>query len=391
LPSRGPQPSGRYLSERHVEVEVAAARTTSHYSAGAAIERARTLHTHLRRVPAALRAGAISPAHTAVLVETTRPVTDPAVLAAIEARTLPRAPRQTPGQLKAALIAAVATLDPDAAARHRAAREQRRVTVRRLTDGMGYLGLTHDWTTIAAIEGLVRSDGRRLAAARGGPTAAAAGDDDASADSARADALAARLLGQVADDGSISWSPAPARVEVQVVVDLATLRGETDRAALLDQEPVPAQIARDLITAAATTIGAWWRRVVTDPVTGHLLDYGTATYLPAPLRRHVLARDGACRSPHCTTRHPDRLQLDHAVPFPHGPSDTANTGALCTTCHQLKTHGLLHLDHGTPDGAVTWTTAWGQSIHVPPRSYLPDPDPPPEQPQTVEPDDPPPF
>jgi hypothetical protein len=68
----------------------------------------------------------------------------------------------------------------------------------------------------------------------------------------------------------------------------------------------------------------------------------------------------------------------------------ATRGSRCTTCHQLKIDDLIRLHDPAPDGSLTWRTAWGQSIHVPPRSYLPDPDPPPEPP-TPEPEDPPPF
>jgi hypothetical protein len=163
---------------------------------------------------------------------------------------------------------------------------------------------------------------------------------------------------------------------------------------LLDGQPIPAKLGRDLAGYARV-----WRRMVTDPVTGHLLDYGTTTYLPAPLRSYVLARDGGCRAPGCTTRAPGRVQLDHATPYPTGPSDPANTGALCTTCHQLKTDRWADITDGQPDGSATWHTAFGQTITIPPRRYLlgTDPDDPPEptDPDTdtapSPPDDPPPF
>ena len=123
--------------------------------------------------------------------------------------------------------------------------------------------------------------------------------------------------------------------------------------------------------------------MVTDPVDGHLLDYGDQTYLPDPLRTYVLARDGGCRVPGCTHRDPRRLQMDHAVPFPDGPSDTANTGGVCLAHHQLKTSGYLHIENSAADGSCDWITAWGQRIHIPARPFLhdpaddQDPDPPP--------------
>ena len=52
------------------------------------------------------------------------------------------------------------------------------------------------------------------------------------------------------------------------MIDLTTLRGEDDRLALLEGQPVPAQIAREWAEVVRT-----WRRVVTDPVDGHLLEY----------------------------------------------------------------------------------------------------------------------
>ena len=121
--------------------------------------------------------------------------------------------------------------------------------------------------------------------------------------------------------------------------------------------------------------------MVTDPVTGHLLDYGSRTYLPQPLRDYVGARDGTCRAPGCTTSAASRMQMDHAVPFPTGGSDPTNAHMLCTTCHQLKTAGLADLNGLNADGSATWVTAWGQSVWIPPRSFLPSVEPPPPPPE----------
>ena len=148
------------------------------------------------------------------------------------------------------------------------------------------------------------------------------------------------------------------------MIDLATLRGEVDHACLLDGEPVPARVGRALARDVAV-----WRRMVTAPVTGHLLDYGRATYLPARLRAFIGERDAVCTTPWCE-QPAHRAQMDHAVPFPHGPSDTTNTGLLCQACHQLKTAGLLRLTRTGSDGSATLRTAWGQHTHVGPRPYL---------------------
>ena len=256
--------------------------------------------------------------------------------------TLPKAKRMTPKQFGNQVAKAIADFDPDAASRYRRAREQRSVWTRELEDGMSYLGMVHDTSTITAIKATLDTDAhalraqRRTAADEVRETAVAAGDDAeravwASSDrdvvlsaiddadgvligACRADALAARILGTTAETGDIDWQPTPATTQVQLVIDLQTLRGEADRHCLLDGQPVPAEIGRDLAGYATA-----FRRMVTDPVDGHLLDYGTLTYLPAPLRTYVLARDGGCRAPGCTSRDPRRMQMDHATPFPDGP------------------------------------------------------------------------
>jgi len=257
----------------------------------------------------------------------------------------------TAGEFAGEVATTIARLDRDAAARLKRARAGRRVWARQLEDGMGYLGLTHDWLTIQAIHDAVRKDGHCLQLARGGTGAVADGEDDTTADACRADALAARVLGTVADDGTVSWDRENVAVTVNVVMDLDTLRGESDQIAILDGQPVPGQSGRE-VAAFAT----WWRRLVTDPVDGHLLDYGRTTYLPDKLRRYVLARDGGCRTPHCTNRAESRIQLDHALEFPgraerrpqlrrplHHMSQAQDHRPR--RHHRLHVRRLLHLDH----------------------------------------------
>ena len=235
-------------------------------------------------------------------------------------------------------------------------------------EGLGLLTVVDDWPTICAVAQTIDTDAAALRTARGGAAAVADGDDDARSGACRADALAARVLGTVGPDGSVTFDRAAIPITLNLVMDLDTLRAERDRLALLEGQPVPAGLAREWLGAVAS-----YRRCVTDPVTGVLLDYGTTQYLPAPLRRFVLPRDGECRSPVCAVTSPRRLQLDHPEEYPTGPSSSANAGALCITEHQLKTARLVDITDSKADGSCTWTTAWGQSVHIPPRPYLHDP------------------
>ena len=357
-----------YLTEAHIEHEVALARRTSSYAAGRAIETARSLVSDFPSFYIALETGEVSVGHCSVLVDKTRVVADPEKLAVIERIVLPKARRLTPGEFGREVSKAIMRVDARAAAeRHRQARAARQVIARECDEGMGFLGVTDDWVTINALYRTLTSDARALQRERGG--ARAAMDDDAALGSCRADALATRVLGKVIDDGSISWQRSDIPVSSALVIDLHTLRGEHDSPCLLDGQPIPAEIGREM----ARGVGAW-RRMVTDPVTGHLLDYGRESYLPEALRRFIGVRDGGCRAPGCRTSSSARVDMDHATSFPGGPSDTSNTGMLCRSPHhQLKSAGYLEILDGEADGSCTWATLWGQRITIAPRPLLHDP------------------
>ncbi len=52
------------------------------------------------------------------------------------------------------------------------------------------------------------------------------------------------MLGTVASGGSVSFDRTGVPVTVEVVIDLDTLRGEQDALALVEGQPVPADLAR---------------------------------------------------------------------------------------------------------------------------------------------------
>ena len=364
----GPEFCGDSVADRHLAMEVALALRIGEGAAASLISVARGVHTDFPDFLEALGRGEVSEWHVRELVSGTRHVTDPDVLAALQARLLPKAKRKTPAQFRTEIRKAVADLDAERAAERLAsARADRYVSYRALDDGMAYLGVVTDQPTAFAMFTAIDSDARAAHQAAGGAAAVRAGDGDASMDACRADAFATRVLGRVGDDGVLTWDRAEQQVTLTVVMALDTLRGEADRCALLDGEPIPAAVAREYADAART-----WRRAVTDPVTGHLLDYGTEQYLPAKLRDLVLARD-LCRAPGCTRRAASRLEMDHAVPFPDGDTSAANCGGLCVHHHQLKTARLADLEDSASDGSAVWVTGFGQRIRIEPRPFLHDP------------------
>jgi len=128
---------------------------------------------------------------------------------------------------------------------------------------------------------------------------------------------------------------------------------------------LPANLARDLAADAT------WRRLITDPVTGHLLDYGHTTYrAPKPLTDYLTTRDRACIFTGChqPAIHAD---IDHAIPYtqPGGHTSAANCAPLSRRHHRLKTkgHWKLRLNNDT---SITWQSPAGTEHHIKPRSQL---------------------
>jgi hypothetical protein len=102
-----------------------------------------------------------------------------------------------------------------------------------------------------------------------------------------------------------------------------------------------------------------WRRLVTDPLTGALLDYGRTTYRPPKdLAEFVIARDQTCTFPGCARR-AHRCELDHRISFQSGGSTSPeNLGAVCKRHHTAK-HQADWTSHREPDGSHTWTSPTG--------------------------------
>ena len=309
----------------------------------------------------------------------------PELARAVQDRVLPRAPEQTLAQLKAALARAVIAADPDGAeARHRQARRDRRVVVTAEPDGMGTL-----WAMLTATDAAGAFTWlTRLARGLGA-------EDPRSMDARRADLLAALLNGRLlcntdtdtdtdtasgdsgdsgdSTDGSdVAGRPIqpvnPGKPLVQVVVPYSTLTGADEQPAeLVGHGPIPASLAREVAA------GGVWRRLVTDPLSGTLLDHGRTTYHPpAGLADHVKARDVHCRFPGCRRRAAD-AELDHIKAWSDGgPTSEPNLAACCTHHHRLKTHAAGWHVHAHPDGRLTWTTPTGHRHTTAPHDYRPD-------------------
>lgn len=146
----------------------------------------------------------------------------------------------------------------------------------------------------------------------------------------------------------------PPRVTIGVVVSIQSLFGFTDTPGeLADRSAlVPADLIRDL----AGHEGTLFYRLLTDPA-GNLLDVAEMGRFPSrKLTAALRFRDGVCTNPICHVA-AQRCDLDHAVPWPEGPTAAWNVGARCRNNHRAKTHGGFGVTM-TVDG-TTWTTPTG--------------------------------
>ena len=348
----------------------------------------------------ALQAGTIDERRADAICRATLPL--PADLARqVEAAVLPAAPGRTLRQLRDRIRTAVHRADPDGEhRRHTVARHDRRVTIQARDEGMASLWINATGPDAEA------AFTRLTNVARGLGT-----DDPRNLDQRRADLAVQALQGKLSltDLGDVATAVAgagaiePSENEnagpestpvlseqalldavtqaltlrplaqdmsqkplIQVVVGLDTLLGTSDRPAeLAGHGPLTAATAR------ALAAGGVWKRLVTDPLTGRLLDHGRRTYRPPPaLADHVAGRDQYCRFPTCTRRARD-AQQDHHERFSEGGSTSAdNLNAYCAHHHLLKEHDDWHVVAHT-DGRITWITPTGARHTSEPYDYRP--------------------
>jgi hypothetical protein len=151
------------------------------------------------------------------------------------------------------------------------------------------------------------------------------------------------------------------RANINVTISLDTLLGLNEEPGSLEgTEPITAAEARRLAFQGGST----WRRLVTDPLSGTLLDYGRTRYTPpVPLADHSRARDVTCTGIHCD--HPAALcDLDHTDEYPNGATSEVNLHSLCRRDHRFKHEGGWRHevvdDPAYPKGTIRITSPTGQ-------------------------------
>jgi hypothetical protein len=368
-------------------------------SAGTAqmrIDVARTLVNHLPNTCSALATGELSAAHATVIAkETAAAIRDGLsefAIFSIEQKAIAHAEFHTPSQVAQQVRSAIAKFAPATFEEVvEKARDCRRVSCYNDIDGMStvvaILPAADAQTVMKAIEAFiikgtlewetrsesekfdsnsmnsVNSDVRSTESNNSDSRSTASKySDSRSADMKRADALTAIAgfaLAASSEDVALHRRP----ITVNVTIDLPTLLGLSENPGqLAGYGAIPASVARALASDGK------WKRFITDPQTGALLDYGRETYQPPQaLIDFLIARDRTCRFPGCR-RSAALSDLDHAQSWEEGGTTSLdNLGALCRRHHLLKTHGGWGIE-SRADGSCTWTSPLGKIYQTPARS-----------------------
>ncbi|MEO6714786.1 MAG: DUF222 domain-containing protein [Mycobacteriales bacterium] len=341
-------------------LDVAAAVRLSPLSAARRVEVARQLVGRLRATGKALETGTITFWYAVSLVEGVAQLDD-AAAAEVERVALDGAGTLTLAAFRARIRRAVIAAAPkDADERHEQAVKARRVVFSPQPDGMAWLS-----AYLTAPEAIAGYRAIYAAAYRASTTDDADDDHTNLAGPRRADAFMALLTGSGGDGGPQPGLPALS--SVLLTMDLPTALRLADHPGHLDgYGEIPPELARQLAADGS------WQRLVTDPVTGHLLDFGRTTYRPpAALARYIRARDVTCRFPGCSRR-AQLCDLDHADAWDcEGTTCSPNLGALCRHHHRAKTHAGWTLE-SRPDGSARWTSPRGPTYERPAINHNPE-------------------
>ncbi|MGV0625663.1 DUF222 domain-containing protein [Mycolicibacter minnesotensis] len=371
--------------------EVAAAEHISHGMASAQMYLASALRDRIPRVAALFLSGRISARLASAIAWHTTLITEPGVLMLVDADLADLATSLGPlsaAKAAAAIDALIERHDPAAVRRTRdRARGRELIVDTNQTEG----GTTAVWGRLFAVDAAAL-DQRLMHLAH-----SVCDDDPRTLAQRRADALGALAAGAESLACACGSSDCPAigasdargaGVVVYVVAEPATLdaapdphmSGETTGApkpaATRPGPPRPAPSGR--IIGGGTVPPGLLAELIAGGATVKSLSQAADLsaepgYRPsAALAAFIRARDMTCRFPGCD-RPATVCDIDHAVPFPWGPTHPSNLRCLCRKHHLLKTFWTGRggwSDRQHPNGAIDWTAPTRHSYTTQPGSLL---------------------
>ena len=376
-------------ADRWVAEEVGAALRLSPARAMAEVKNATQLHDALPATFDRLAAGELTATQAKLVTEASYRLPDTAAVGLLDEQAAARCGDLSEPQTRRLLRRQVLRADPTGAERrHTQAMQDRYVRLTEAEDGMALL--TAFLPAPQAVACMQRLDQaarhHRQLTRTGTDTDSGTPADPRTLDQLRADLFTHTLLAHTplkhaplthADHGTEvhdtrdpdgahaascgackGGSAAGLGASIQVIVSAATLLGQDEEPGWLDRYgPISAETARRVAHDPTGT----WRRILTDPASGQVTDIGTRRYRPPdPIRRRVVMRDGTCRFPYCT--HPATgSDLDHAIPYPDGPTAVTNLHAVSRRHHRAKTEGRWQVSLDPDTATTTWTSPLGRS------------------------------
>ena len=128
---------------------------------------------------------------------------------------------------------------------------------------------------------------------------------------------------------------------------------------------VPREVVAKMIAVEAAKL----RLLVVDGRRRRLVHRANDGYRPTPAQIAQVRATWVTSAGPGSQVHANRCDVDHAVPYPEGPTSDENLIAPDRTWHVGKTRKMLSVTIN-PDGSARWNTALGQSRTVTPYDYL---------------------
>jgi hypothetical protein len=331
-PARG----GDYAAD-----EVAAELTLTPMVAARRVEVAADMADRLPETVRALDDGVLDLQKATLIAERTR-VLDKDKVPAVEATVLEFAPGRTVRQIRDKLNRVILKVDPDGAnARRQRAARGAFVRFQPGPDGMAELLVFDRAENLRPIFDLLNTTARSAKAA-GNP---------AGVEELRAKALRDVILGEKRER---------LVTELRVTIPANALAGASGQPGEIHgYGPIATKTLHDLSHSG----NVFWRRIVTDPLTGNVLDVGKRRRHTRPLGEHVRTRDRHCVFPGCP-RPAEDCQIDHTIEHARGgPTTAANLGTLCQHHNLMKQDTEWQLLQPQP-GQYVWVSPTGVTYPV---------------------------
>ena len=343
--------------------EVSAALGISHGRASGQMHLGLSLRHRLPLVAALFAKGALSARVVAAIAWRTDLVQDAEALALIDAAIADRAggwDALSQYKLEQAIDVWVDRHDPGALRRTLASARSRDVTIGGQNPESGTASL---WGRLLATDAAVLE--RRLTQM----AHEVCEDDPRTIAQRRADALGALGAGaqtlacQCGGQNCTATDLRSASVVIHVLADAEAVAAQPGSAVIAGGGAIPTPLLAELIRSGAKVT--------------HLRrppDRVEPQYRPSTaLDEFVRMRDLTCRFPFCD-RPAEVCDIDHAVPWPDGPTHPSQLRCLCRKHHLLKTFWTGWSDRQSADGTIVWTAPTGHTYTTHPGSRLVFPD-----------------